>query len=95
MQYGLIAQDVERIYPELVATDKNGFKSVKYANLVSIIIEAVKEQNLQVEENKREIASLKKENQIIREENKLIKKESEDLKKRLERLESLVEKMAQ
>ena len=94
MQYGLIAQDVERIYPELVTTDKNGFKSVKYANLVSIIIEAVKEQNLQVEENKREIASLKKENQIIRKENELIKKESEDLKKRLERLESLVEKMA-
>jgi len=42
---GLIAQDVEKIFPELVKTDANsGLKSIQYAQLVSPLIEAVKEQ---------------------------------------------------
>ena len=42
---GLIAQDVEKIFPELVKTDPNsGLKSIQYAQLVSPLIEAVKEQ---------------------------------------------------
>jgi Chaperone of endosialidase len=40
---GIIAQEVEKIYPELVQTDHDGYKSVEYANLVAPIIEAIKE----------------------------------------------------
>ena len=39
---GLIAQEVETIIPEAVK-EENGFKTVAYGNLVSILIEAVKE----------------------------------------------------
>lgn len=39
---GVIAQEVEQEFPELVATDPQGMKSVAYANLTAVLIEAVK-----------------------------------------------------
>jgi hypothetical protein len=44
-QIGLIAQDVERVLPEVVFTDTSSeqFKSVSYGNIVAILIEAIKE----------------------------------------------------
>jgi len=47
---GLIAQDVEKIYPELVKTDrKTGLKSIQYSNLVIPLIEAIKELKTEIE----------------------------------------------
>jgi len=40
---GLIAQEVERRYPELVSTDPEGYKAVNYAQLTPVLIEAIKE----------------------------------------------------
>ncbi len=40
---GLIAQDVERAYPQLVIPDGRGFKAVAYGNLVAVVIEALKQ----------------------------------------------------
>lgn len=57
---GLIAQDVEMVYPELVSTSKEtGLKSVEYANLVAPLIESIKEQQRQIEELRAEIQELK------------------------------------
>ena len=57
---GLIAQDVEKVFPEIVHTNKNtGLKSVEYGNLVSPLIEAIKEQQKEIEELKLEIEKLK------------------------------------
>lgn len=39
---GVIAQEVEKVYPELVTTNLDGLKSVQYGNLVGPLIEAVK-----------------------------------------------------
>lgn len=39
---GVVAQELEQEYPELVATDAAGMKSVAYANLSAVLIEAVK-----------------------------------------------------
>ena len=39
----VIAQEVESVYPELVQTNADGYKSVQYGNLVAPIIEAIKE----------------------------------------------------
>ena len=46
---GVIAQDVEKVLPELVDTRKDGYKAVKYEKMVALLIEAIKD--LQ-EENK-------------------------------------------
>jgi hypothetical protein len=42
-QIGLIAQEVEKVFPSVVATGDDGFKSVSYDKLVAPLIEAVKE----------------------------------------------------
>ena len=46
---GVIAQELEQEYPELVNTDGDGFKSVEYSTLGPILIEAVKEQQQIIE----------------------------------------------
>jgi len=40
---GIIAQDVEKVLPEVVYTAEDGTKSVAYGNMIGIIIEAIKE----------------------------------------------------
>jgi len=40
---GLIAQDVEKIIPEVVLENSDGYKSIAYSNLVSYLIESIKE----------------------------------------------------
>jgi hypothetical protein len=57
---GLIAQDVEKVFPELVTTDSLGLKSLQYGNLVAPLIEAIKEQQKQIEELKLEVERLQK-----------------------------------
>ena len=49
--YGVIAQDVEKEFPELVQTEE--FKSVNYNGLVGVLIEAIKELKAEVEELKK------------------------------------------
>ena len=56
---GVIAQELEPYLPEIVSTDNKGFKSVKYANLTALLIQAVKEQQEQIEELKQEIDEMK------------------------------------
>ncbi len=38
-----MAQDVEKVFPELVTTDRRGYKQVYYAGLIAPLLEAVKE----------------------------------------------------
>jgi Chaperone of endosialidase len=45
---GVIAQDVEQIFPELVSVNGDGYKSVAYDGLIGLLIEAVKEQQQQI-----------------------------------------------
>ena len=50
---GVIAQEVEEVLPEIVTTrEKTGYKAVKYDKLTALLIEAVKEQQTQIEELK-------------------------------------------
>jgi hypothetical protein len=43
--YGVIAQEIEKIFPEIVNTRNNGFKAVRYEKLIPVLIEAIKELN--------------------------------------------------
>ena len=47
---GVIAQEVERVIPEVVHTHSEGLKSVAYQNLVGLLIEAIKDLTARVEE---------------------------------------------
>jgi len=41
--YGVLAQEVEKVFPEIVSTRESGFKAVKYEKLVPLLIQAIKE----------------------------------------------------
>ena len=59
-QIGVIAQEVEKVLPTLVHTDEDtGIKSVAYQNMVAVLIEAIKEQQVQIDELREEIRKLK------------------------------------
>lgn len=47
-QIGLIAQDVEKIFPELVITFEDGYKAVNYIGLIPVLIEGIKEQEQKI-----------------------------------------------
>ena len=52
---GLIAQEVEKIIPQVVYEDVQGIKSIAYQNIVALLIEAVKDQQQQIDELKRKL----------------------------------------
>ena len=49
---GVIAQEIEKVLPEVVTTRDNGYKAVRYEKIVALLIQAVKEQQLQIDELK-------------------------------------------
>jgi hypothetical protein len=57
-QVGFIAQEVEDVVPGVVQTDADGYKSVDYARLVPVLLEAVKEQQRQIDELKAAMRSM-------------------------------------
>lgn len=52
-QIGFVAQDVEKILPEVVRTDSDGYKAISYEKLTAILIEAVKELKAEVDKLKK------------------------------------------
>lgn len=50
--YGLLAQDVQKLFPELVDKDGAGYLSVNYVELIPLLIQAVQELSAEVEELK-------------------------------------------
>lgn len=74
LHYGFIAQEIEKVFPDLVGTDSNGFKTVNYSGVIPVLTEAIKTQQ-------EEIESLKSENEQL-------KSTLEQLLKRVEALEN-------
>ena len=56
---GVIAQEVEEVFPSIVRENKEGLKAVNYSALVPVLIEAIKDQQLQLEAQQKEIDDLK------------------------------------
>lgn len=55
---GVIAQEVEEVLPEVVGTREDGIKAVKYDRIVGLLIEAIKEQQSQIDELKQTVNNL-------------------------------------
>ena len=50
--YGVIAQDVEEILPEIVSTNKEGVKSVSYTQIIPFLIQVIQEQHKEIQKIK-------------------------------------------
>lgn len=57
---GVIAQEVEAVFPELVVTTPEGVKRVNYTGLVGVVIEAVKELKAKNDALEKRVAELEK-----------------------------------
>jgi hypothetical protein len=60
-QIGLIAQEVEKVFPELVNTNENGYKSIEYAKFAPLFIESIKELYTKNKELEKKVEMLEKE----------------------------------
>lgn len=60
LQYGLVAQEVEKVLPNIVSTDNEGYKSVNYNELIPLLLQTVQEQNKKINELQKEVQQLKK-----------------------------------
>ncbi|XGC80230.1 tail fiber domain-containing protein [Bdellovibrio bacteriovorus] len=80
---GVIAQEVEAVYPEAVVTSSNGYKSVTYSKLVSPLIESTRELYGMCKASEEQIKTLQRKVASLEEENAALKKDIEMIKKKL------------
>ena len=57
-QIGVIAQELEKAFPELVTTDPHGYKLVRYTQLSAVLLQAIKEQQLEIKDLEARIKKL-------------------------------------
>jgi len=57
--FGLIAQEVERVMPELVGEDERGYKVVRYAKLPLLMLQAIKDLKIENDELKKELSAMR------------------------------------
>ena len=80
LQVGLIAQEVEKVLPQVVQTGKDGYRSVDYAKVVPLLVEGIKEQQHLIENQRKQIDTLSTHDR--------------EQQKQIDELKKLVEKLA-
>jgi len=79
---GVLAQDIQKVFPELVSTDDRDMLAVNYQGLVPVLINALKEQQSEIDELKKQDVKIKEQDGKMKEQ-----------EKRLERLEAIISNM--
>jgi len=79
---GVLAQDIQKVFPELVSTDDRDMLAVNYQGLVPVLINALKEQQSEINELKKQDVKMKEQEAKMKEQ-----------EKRLERLEAIISNM--
>ena len=84
-QYGLIAEQVAKVYPELVVRgDKGEIESVQYRELIPLMLNEMQHQQVTMQHQKAALTELKTQNQMLR---AALAEQNGALEARLERLE--------
>lgn len=66
LQYGFIAQEVEKVLPSLVNTDTQGYKSVNYVAVVPVLVKSIQEKDEEIKSLKSELEQMKKDLEEIK-----------------------------
>lgn len=86
-QYGLIAEEVEKIYPELVTRDEDGKpESVQYHELIPMLLNELQHQQQTLDAQAQQLAQLRAENARLQ---NAVAEQNGSLAARLQRLEAL------
>lgn len=64
-QYGFIAQELEKEFPEVVKTERDGYKSVNYNGMIPVLLEAIKEQQKIIDQLKAENSEMELNQQTL------------------------------
>ncbi|WP_168196448.1 tail fiber domain-containing protein [Bdellovibrio sp. NC01] len=99
---GVIAQEVEKVFPEAVKQDKDGFKSVAYSKLIAPLIEVSKETyglcemtTAQIKTIETRVSDLEKENLSLKRKVAAVEQDNQELKRSLNevlRVQKILEK---
>ncbi len=77
VEYGLIAQEVETAFPELVITKSDGLKTLNYLGMIAPLVEATKAQQDDLDLLRDEVMDIKKENAALIQKIEEIEKEND------------------
>ena len=94
-QIGFIAQDLEKVIPEVVTTNADGYKAVAYQNITALLAEAIKEQQNSIASVDNRTASLKADNAKLASDNQALRAQLDDQAARIARLEMALQKLAE
>lgn len=89
-QIGVIAQEIEKVYPELVKTNESGYKGVDYSKFTPILIEAIKEQQAIIESLKDKNNQLMDDNNVLKASLKDQEKTDDNLQKQIDELKEIL-----
>ncbi len=80
VRYGVIAQDIQKILPNVIKKNNDGFLSIRPNDIFFVAINAIKELD-------KELQSLKNQNNELKNQVELLKKQNQNLEKRLSKIE--------
>ncbi len=61
LQIGFIAQEVEKVLPAIVTTDADGYKAINYIEVIPLLVQGIKEQQIKINEQEERTNKLEKE----------------------------------
>lgn len=96
-QIGFIAQEVEKIYPEVIYTDEAGYKSIDYSRFTPILVEAIKEQQKMIEQQQSKIEQqqnkIEQQEKLIHNQQKALSELEKNIQNQQAEIKSLNEKL--
>jgi len=78
-QLGFLAQDVEKILPEVVTKDSNGRRSLAYTSIIPLLVEGIKTQQKDIQSQNKKIESITKENESLQKRISMLESRLNDL----------------
>lgn len=86
-QVGVIAQDLEKVFPESVSKDEKGFLNIRWDEMFYAMINSIKQLSLKVEQLSEKIVDIAKNIDFVKSQQKDIRKKIVSLDKRIKKLE--------